>query len=726
MAEQVERKKSYRWVSAGQATYDGADWDSSDESMDENGIAKGDVPRRDTISRLPALPKLQYDEEVGDEKGADQEIVKNVEETERETAPERVSPQYLVAEEAEEDVSAWETPRLAKVSSRNSSKSSLPVRRTPVNDDLENLMAQISKEMTPKIDQTNFSDNDDFSPDSDRISGNSLEKRPLSAADSDADLEVSKSGYFAKYVNDEEDKDYKTIDNSPSSSAAAEERLLRDPAKELTEHHDSKDKSEAVENKIVSPQMNETESVSSALKVEQQKTPRSSFDYNYSSDDGDDQDDALSYTDSIKYQGKKVDKRDEAEVGNTSASLYDAPEEILANEDVGSSDESDQVPKSGYFNRMVHGDSDSSDEETHEDERTIPETIETTDIPEDKKWKNSGGAEVVNDSQTTVERDNDEKEEVANHQQQQEDNQNNVAEDGAQGLASRQSINLGKWKPDTEAFRTGFVQETSNNPPPGYVYDETGKLVDLTPSSMKNRVVSTYSEVESSWNAFPSEGKDDLETIRDTKTIYDNNTIHNVPGILTNNQNLPPLPDIAHRVLSNDSSDDPKSFGTGNSTYTTLDGEAHRGPGQTHFKEVFTVPEPKADEIAKVTGQTKVPYLDVNKVLNDKGSHVNKLRQLREYSNQLSEYDGGIQTWLNYTLKSSSKTDRDLIFDEYKVSKHVRDAYANADELNRKHIVSNTVANVNQNVSHLTRRVFAHSKKSRGLFSSIARKKVSI
>lgn len=729
MSEQVERKKSYRWVSAGHATYDGADWDSSDDSIDENGNVKKGVVRNDTISKLPALPKLHYDDENSE---VVQEGTKeSSQDSNRDQLSERICPQSLVADDGNDEIITWETPKLAKISSRNSSKSSLQVKRTPVNEDLENLMAQISKEMTPKIDQTEDFNDDEVSLNSDRILSTGLEKEPLSAGESDDDLEVAKNGYFAKYVNDEEDKNYVSSGESSTSDIDVNDRQLpASPAREFADHNDMASEREDEESQIVSPPLEKRESVSS--RHESHKTPRSSFDYRYSSDEadegdeGDEGDDALSYTDSIQYQNKEVSPEEEPESRPRKYYQYEAQEDDL----VVDSDEEIQVPKSGYFNKMVH-----SDEDSHEDEeeRTIPETIESADEPEEEESTNRTAIKAIDNEVTNglvaAEQDAEGKEKSDDNQPELEETiieENDGKENEEKQPSTRQSINLGKWKPDTGAARSGFVQETSNNPPPGYVYDETGKLVDLTPSSMKSRIVSTYSEVESSWNAFPSEGKDDLETIKDTKTLYDNNTIHNVPGIITNNQNLPPLPDIVHPVTSNDSSDDPRSFATGNSTYTTLDGEAHRGPGQTHFKEVFTVPEPKADEIAKVTGQTKVPYLDMVKVLNGKASHVNKIQQLREYSKQLDEFDSGIQTWLNYTLKSSSKTDRDFIFDEYKVSKHVRDAYANADELSKKHTVSNTVANVNQNVSHLTRKVFAHSKKSRGLFSSIAKKKVSI
>lgn len=468
--------------------------------------------------------------------------------------------------------------------------------------------------------------------------------------------------------------------------------------------------------------------------------PRTSYEGDYSSDGGDEDFDALSYTESIKYEKAPVDEHE---------SLSDKPiedvgsqddEESSGIEDLYSSDEDIQVSKSGYFKKMVDSDVDSNNSnhegQNEEDALTIPETIATADevSSKDEPIEKEADQGLVDDK---VKSDKEEKCEEEGRpggklkessefegegelegQKEPTPNQENKA------LLTRQSINLGNWKPDTGAYRSGFVQETSNNPPPGYVYDESGKLIDLTPSSMKPRVVSTYSEVESSWNAFPSEGNDDLETIKDTKTLYDNNTVHNVPGIISNNQNVPPLPELSQGVRSDENSDGLKSPGTGHSTSTTFDGEGNKGPLQTHFKEVFTVPEPDSKEIARVTEQSKVPYLDLNKVLMSKNAHAYKIRQLRDYSKQLNGYDTGIQTWLSYTLKSSSKTDRDFIFDEYKVSKHVRDAYANADELSRKHTVINTVASVNQNVSHLTKKVFAHSKKSRGLFSSIGKKKV--
>ncbi|CEP62666.1 Fyv8p LALA0_S06e00892g [Lachancea lanzarotensis] len=289
--------------------------------------------------------------------------------------------------------------------------------------------------------------------------------------------------------------------------------------------------------------------------------------------------------------------------------------------------------------------------------------------------------------------------------------------------ALRQSINLGKWQPDTDATRAGFLggAPSTSQVPDGYVIDRDGQVVDLNPSKMRNdRAISMYSDAASAWNAFPASAGTmggDTDTVYDTKTIYDNQTIFNVPGAIVNHGTLPPLPrDVPNSARTN-------TFADSDSILKHLNGEKRQH--SSNLKEDFSVQAPNSSEIAQLNKKT-VPSMNLDAILQSRSkTHAGKISELENYSKDLNDYDSGLHTWINYALKSSA-SDRDYIFDDYKVNKHVKDAYAQADELGKKMTVSNTVANVNQNVSHLKRKVFSHSmkEKSKGLFSSIGIKKI--
>lgn len=766
MSDQVGRKKSYRWVSASQASYDGSEWDSDDDggygggygSYGQEKDANGSLERDNTISKLPALPKLDYD-------GPGEKVVEKADEEEEEIEPEiigelpdlpgdvraesfggsdmpandvsdtvevssqdqqnftGVKPSPLGVEVREEPV----IPNLEDRISGNSSKDSLS-RRTPVNEDLDNLMAEISREMEQNAQEQSQEDELDWDDD---LTG-------------EEGYGVSKSGYFTKLVESDDDDvqardedavsiktddraleleayspktpvERNVLSTSLSYSQSSKETGMDSPKEEVREGR-SPPKSPEI---IGSP-----EHSSSHAQLRSPVSKGSSLEES--------EDDALSYTESLDYHTSRNN-------------AHEYPENFQEVRDSESySDESAmRIHKSGYFGKMVHD--DSNDVETIHKEK-VEDAGQNEDTP---GIKNEGiGQSSQNAEEALNEDELDPQNKSIESKIEAESEECSSDQNVKKSISGKKSVNLGGWRPDTSAARSGFLEETAKKAPPGYVYDEDGKLVDLTPSSMKPRVVSAYSEAESAWNPFPSNNNDELETIKDTKTLYDNQTVYNVPGLTTNNQNMPPLPNIESQQhlaneLTGSNSSDPKSLTVGSSIATLSEIDSDKGPLQSHFKEILgsndmneesqtpkgtkdSAPVKKSEtpKACKVNGASAVPQLDLNKVISSKNSHASKIHELQLYYKQMLEHETGIEAWIEASLKTSAKPERGFLFEEYKVNKHVKDAYANADELSKKHTVSNTVASVNQNVSQLTKKVFSHPMKSRGLFASIGKKRI--
>lgn len=373
-----------------------------------------------------------------------------------------------------------------------------------------------------------------------------------------------------------------------------------------------------------------------------------------------------------------------------------------------------EVTKSGYFAAMVDEDKEIDDSDRHtlnnNDTDGLTADSDVNSITESVTKRLSQSSITQSDVP-----DQNSENDVGGYSDSSEDE-----EDGPQKLAfsTRESINLGKWKPDTDAFRSGFVTETIdiNNPPEGYTVNEDGEIVEVNKNTTSNiqRNSSVASDGESQFNAFPHDvasDDDDLKTIADTKTIYDNQTIYNVPALIANNASAPALP--TNIQITNESTDYVSSNDT---IFKHVNGEAPKG--ESKLKEAFSS---EGDEIPSVVHQSTVPNLDLVKLLSSNELHSQKLKKLNNYKEQLKEYDSGLQSWIQYALKSSTTSDKDFIFKDYKVNKHVQDAYAQADILSKKNSVANTV---NQNVTHLKKKMFSSSmrEKSKGLFSSIGKK----
>ncbi|CCD24534.1 Fyv8p NDAI_0D02200 [Naumovozyma dairenensis CBS 421] len=824
-SDNISRKKSYRWASATQTSYDGADWDSSDD--DDTGTTKREI---DTGKpRLPSLPKLNYSNE--DMEKENNEL-----------------PTPGIKTNREESSSYLETPTL------NRGEDLIPKRNSPVravNDDLDNLMLQISKEMTPKIgnesvfvDQPISDDNSksntpyfnasasigDSKSDLNMARHEALETNVKQEEDEekgdeddDDDISIPEKGFFSKYIESEEAHETNDginnnevtsiisneglpIENSVTTDVAEQDgEVAPEQDKESSDMIYKNEKNETTDIRPRKPSngdINEFQEGGSAhhqiesdisegkgeariteqnSKIEDRKgrLPIEKKTYAYGTgqhqenesvhDEGEDKDDEtyddsddsyldrLSYTKSIKYTTRNPstnfssrsvsadDEEDEEDEdfkfsNKNRQSIIDSSDD----EEGTDSDSSFKVSKSGYFGKMVEQDSEKSDTTDHEvdnnkdstdDVISLPQTIISSEEEEEQESKKviDGKEAIVGDIRQSplVEDSVSEKQDDSSsilsseHEKTIEAIDGKDAESTEKGTTEthssdddgsiRESVNFESWKPDTDALRSGFVQDTNKRAPPGFVYDDSGKLIDLTPSSMKSSAVSTYSEMESSWNAFPSgqNGGDDLETIRDTKTLYDNNTIYNVPGLVTNNDNLPPLP---NNILT--------EITAGNimTRSPTATSDIEKRSVKSNHSEATIVPKPDSEQLARLNGPHKIPTLNLNEVISSKNSHSQKIEILQNYSKELAEYDTGIQTWINYSLKSNSQSNNDLLLDEYKNNNHVREAYANAEELSKKNTVINTVVSVNQNVTHLRKKVFSHSMKSRGLLSSIGKK----
>lgn len=797
---QVERKKSYRWVSATQATYDGAGWDSNSDG-EKDSPEKKHVDRDIKGDELPSLPKLDY---------GDSDTIDNVVETPTIGRPapasadagegtvtpsrrERMLSEEIDGDEYEDsnqvnknpvgallDQSQQRTPMLNNPRSPNmnqnslspsvnSSKSSFGRRPMPnknVNDHLDDLMMQISKELTPKAEQVEGFGSDNESAGSSKpekhrndkdvgdsvLDNGSAHKENTKTEIGDAhDILPSNDNVDVDNMEHLEDRDGGNQDNIPSAAkhmsvGGFESTFINSYASSSDDEihlplHDEEYEQE-IKNRSKANDNNDADDVSLGLPT--------SDDSDSDMYEFDDHDDALSFTESIRYAtpNKELNQNykseplpainnesishgnektvqpeidgNEAKANHDTSNVADAEEDEDEDDEILNSlqDSKDiHVHKSGYFKKMVTKDSTNATDDAH---KTEEDDVNSDNDSTNRNFKNQfiknqedGNKE---DEGKTSDSEEEESDKIVGNNTETSINGDNKSESHSsksdvnkeeEKRKSVESAESGDWRPDTDALRSGFLENTGAKPPPGFVRDEKGELVDLTPSSMKPRVVSTYSEVESSWNAFPSENNADLETIGDTKTIYDNNTLYNVPGIMTNNEGLPPLPETMPPIPS-----------------ANLTPNTDRPVERKASKDGSSIIPPTSQELDKLSQQNSVPNRDLNKIIGSNSSHKLKLKNLRDYKQSIDNFDSGLQTWITYTLKSSSKTDRDFIFQEYKSNRHVREAYANADDLSRKNTVINTVSNVNQNVNHLRKKVLHHSLKPKTLFSSIGKKKL--
>ena len=802
MSDQITRKQSYRWESMSHTNYDGASWDDPSPSVSENEWGDddhdGDATRHTIEPQEASGAVTTYHTTETGEKERSQGVNMDP------GVPSAVSGNTKVVNQTQQEGSSHGKRSSAR--SHPHARGNMPgVVRSSVDQDLDNLMDQISRELQPHeanqevVEQTvektsqkgNAEDNNmgvpatgyfaQMVPSLSDIESRSVgQEEEINTEEGESRTESNPASfqfeppYLPHNSNANTSSSLSiptTIDSrstgfeTPTEIAVSERRSVSTPDTLAT-------LTPLSNRRVVSIPASSSVSRSTTTtqkRMSIKRPPPEPFqgadkhtgagvgvgDIDASPSDGDDSM-ALSYTNSVGYHGTDFEQRSEissmADVeemesfrfnrGKSSGSLAElSDEDFSRSSEEGEEEEEQRSVQDRMSTKNKPGENEPDTVENDNDrDTTLVSGNQASQGAEGNEFEDGEVTYEVSPGKSETEKDN------GNNSGAFETNVEVEEEEKGQELGhSRVSVNFGKWKPDTEALRSGFLQETSKKAPPGYVVDENGNLVDLTPSSMKQRVVSEYSEMESGWNAFPAnDNGEDIETIRDTKTLYDNNTIYNVPGLITNTETLPPLPtNIDTSDLNNEDTpsspldqqhqlEPPVSIpSTPNTTNKNVPATRTTAPASTVSTPTSAkthtsiLSEIDNADIGSIAGGAKdIPKLDINKIIAGKESHIVKLAQLEDYYRELSQFDTGVQAWINYTLRSSSKDNTDFIFEEYKNSKHVREAYANAEDINKKNAVITTVATVNQNVNYLRKKVLAHTMKPKNLFQSIGRKKL--
>lgn len=826
----VERKKSYRWVSASKVSYDGLDWNSSDDDCDDSriydqnnkhddGVGGGKIENQ--IDNLPSLPKLnysdndsiyrslhenteeqQYTSEIQDTNSSKSSVIRSknddnaLESNFNELSLNKSSSSIDNHKNTDINSSATKTIRSNgnSITSTGNHTNILPLKKnltsTPsrdINEDLDNLMEQISKEITPQLSRDNngvfqqdytITTNNDSNSNMESFVSAKESQSPYISKDRvvvDTENRVPRCGYLKQYLDlNAENND---IDNETDNSSNTNDDTLSftDSIKYQENNNNLNDNLEREEELEHGDDDNDDILSEEDFKFHNKKLRESILessdeeDNNNVSNDsiGDDyehehiyreEEGTSSYTEVKKRESKDTGDNLEISKSEYFGTITRNDQQDSASNG-GNTEEGGECEEVSYKNDFVEGTDDDKQKDEEEESLSIPETVNdgssmnTDNTNEGEKYldniendeneklvfPNNNDDDDEADKRSVLKADdsetkNDNESVVSfkhetfvtmNKKSEQENEEKDDLTDDNDDVNTTES-----WKPDTESLRSGFVQETAKIvvPPPGFVFDENGKLVDLTPSSMKPRVVSTYSEIESGWNMFPTNyGGDsvELETIHDTKTLYDNSTIYNVPGLLTNNQNLPPLPDninaemsagIINRdkntILNHQSTPMSSNVSNNSLTKTTTPSAGNMNiNNDNNIQGLKNTP--------RIDLHNDMPETNINQIILSKTSHSSKLEKLNNYYDTLFRYDTGLQLWVQHSL-NMPREEKEAILD-YKQSKIVKEAYANAEELSKKHTVSNTMASVNQNVNHLKKKVLQHTMNPKTLFSSISK-----